>query len=86
MPSKKLKQFHRVTKPAYIIDLDVAGPGLRPDQNVPAANDLYRKAMTFKGKGLGSEYTDNQIRAELFAAARRGSTRSRPRDRRRRSR
>jgi len=63
---EELKQFHRVTKPAYIIDLDVAGPGLRPDQNVPAANDLYRKAMTFKGKGLGSEYTDNQIRAELL--------------------
>jgi TolA-binding protein len=63
---EELKQFHRVTKPAYIIDLDVAGPGLRPDQNVPAANDLYRKAMGFKGKGLGSEYTDNQIRAELL--------------------
>ena len=63
---EELKQFHRVTKPAYIIDLDVAGPGLRPDQNVPAANDLYRKAMSFKGKGLGSEYTDNQIRAELL--------------------
>jgi tetratricopeptide (TPR) repeat protein len=44
----------------------VAGPGLRPDQHVPAANDLYRKAMSFKGKGLGSEYTDNQIRAELL--------------------
>jgi TolA-binding protein len=63
---EELKQFHRVTKPAYIIDLDIAGPGLRPDQNVPAANDLYRKAMGFKGKGLGSEYTDNQIRAELL--------------------
>jgi TolA-binding protein len=63
---EELKQFHRVTKPAYIIDLDVAGPGLRPDQNVPAANDLYRKATGFKGKGLGSEYTDNQIRAELL--------------------
>jgi TolA-binding protein len=62
----ELKQFHRVPKAAYIMDLDVAGPGLRPDQNVPAANELYRKAMSYKGKGFGSDYTDNQIRAELL--------------------
>ena len=53
-------------KPAYIMDLDVAGPGLRPDQNVPAANELYRTAMSYKGKGFGSDYTDNLIRAELL--------------------
>jgi hypothetical protein len=63
---EELKQLHRVTKPAYIIDLDIAGPGLRPDQNVPAANDLFRRAMSYKDKGFGSEYTDNQIRAELL--------------------
>lgn len=63
---EELKQLHRVPKPAYIIDLDIAGPGLRPDQNVPAANDLHRKAMSYKGKGFGSEFTDNQIRAELL--------------------
>ncbi len=62
----ELRQFHRVIKAAYIMDLDVAGPGLRPDQNVVAANELFRKAMNFKGKGLGSEYTDNQIRTELL--------------------
>lgn len=66
MAEEELKQFHHVVKAAYIVDLDIAGPGLRPDQNVPAANDLYRKAMSFKNKGLGSEYTDNQIRAELL--------------------
>src|SRR4051812_23612697 len=33
----ELKQFHRGVKPAYVMDLDIAGPGLRPDQNVPAA-------------------------------------------------
>jgi TolA-binding protein len=62
----ELKQFHRVTKPAYVIDLDIAGPGLRPDQNVPAANEVYRRAMQFKDKGFGTELTDNRIRAELL--------------------
>src|SRR5205085_11133826 len=62
----ELRQFHRVPKPAYILDLDVAGPGLKPDQNVQAANDLYRKAMQFKGRGFGNDYVDNQIRAELL--------------------
>jgi len=62
----ELKQFHRVTKPAYVIDLDIGGPGLRPEQNVPAANDLYRRAMQFKDKGFGTELTDNRIRAELL--------------------
>jgi TolA-binding protein len=62
----ELLQFHRVPQPAYVIDLDVAGPGLRPDQNVPAANELYRKAMNYKGKGFATEYQDNLIRAELL--------------------
>lgn len=62
----ELREFHRVPKPAYIIDLDVAGPGMRTDQNVAAANELYRKAMTYKGKGFGSQYVDNQIRCELL--------------------
>jgi TolA-binding protein len=64
----ELMAYHRVPKAAYIIDLDVAGPGLRPEQNVPAANELYRKAMSYKGKGLGfgSDYQDNLIRAELL--------------------
>jgi hypothetical protein len=62
----ELLNFHRIPQPAYIIDLDVAGPGLRCDQNVPAANELYRKAMTYKGKGFGAEYQDNLIRCELL--------------------
>jgi TolA-binding protein len=62
----ELKQFHRVAKPAYILDLDIAGPGLRPDQNVPAANELYRRAMQYKDKGFGTELADNRIRAEIL--------------------
>ncbi len=63
---EELKQFHRIPKAAYVLDLDVAGPGLRPDQNVAAANDLYRKAVSYKGRGFGTEYQDNLIRAELL--------------------
>jgi hypothetical protein len=62
----ELMQYHRVPKAAYIIDLDVAGPGLRPDQNVPAANEMYRKAMSYKGKGFGNDHQDNLIRSELL--------------------
>lgn len=62
----EIKQFHRVPKHAYVLDLDVPGPGLRAEQNIPAANDLYRRAMEYKDRGFGSEYVDNQIRAELL--------------------
>lgn len=62
----ELMAFHRVPKPAFILDLDVAGPGLRPDQNIPAANELYRKAMAYKGKGFGQDHQDNLIRCELM--------------------
>jgi TolA-binding protein len=62
----ELKQFHRIPKHAYVLDLDVPGPGLRAEQNIPAANDLYRRAMEFKDRGFGSDYVDNQIRAELL--------------------
>jgi TolA-binding protein len=33
---------------------------------VPEANELYKRAMTFKEKGWGSDYVDNQRRAELL--------------------
>jgi tetratricopeptide (TPR) repeat protein len=62
----EIKQFHRVPKHAYVLDLDVPGPGLRAEQNIPAANDLYRRAMEYKDRGFGSDYVDNQIRAELL--------------------
>src|SRR4051794_37356239 len=31
----ELRQFHRVPKHAYVLDLDVPGPGLRAEQNIP---------------------------------------------------
>jgi tetratricopeptide (TPR) repeat protein len=62
----ELMAYHRVPKAAYVLDLDVAGPGLRPEQNVAAANDLYRRAVSYKGKGFAGDYQDNLIRAELL--------------------
>jgi hypothetical protein len=62
----EIKQFHRVPKHAYVLDLDVPGPGLRAEQNIPGANDLYKRAMEFKDRGFGNDYIDNQIRAELL--------------------
>lgn len=62
----ELRQFHRVSKHAYVLDLDVPGPGLRAEQNILAANDLYRRAMEYKDHGFGGDFTDNQIRAELL--------------------
>jgi tetratricopeptide (TPR) repeat protein len=63
---EELREFHRVNKQAYNLDLDVPPPTLKSDRNVPEANELYKRAMTFKEKGWGSDYVDNQRRAELL--------------------
>lgn len=60
---EELKQFHRVPKHAYVLDLDVPGPGLKATANVPAANDLFKRAMSYKES---SADPDNPIRAELL--------------------
>ncbi|MBX7105436.1 MAG: hypothetical protein K1X57_15230 [Gemmataceae bacterium] len=62
----EIRQYHRVPKHAYVLDLDVPGPGLRAEQNIPAANELYRRAMEYKDRGFGNDFVDNQIRAELL--------------------
>jgi TolA-binding protein len=63
----ELIQYHRIAKQAYILDLDVPPPGLRASDNIPEANDLYKRAMAYKDKGWGgNDYIDNQRRAELL--------------------
>lgn len=62
----ELRSFHRIVKYAYRLDLDVPIPTLQPKRNIPEANDLYRRAMTYKDKGFGAEYIDNQRRSELL--------------------
>jgi tetratricopeptide (TPR) repeat protein len=64
---EELINFHRIPKQAFRLDLDVPPPLLKAEQNIPEANELYRRAMTYKDKGWsGTEYIDNQRRAELL--------------------
>ena len=63
---EELKQFHRLPQHAYRLDLDVPNPKLQPLYNIPQANDLYRDALRYKDRGLGTDYVDNQKRAEIL--------------------
>jgi TolA-binding protein len=66
----ELKQFHRIAKRAFRLDMDVPPPTLKPQYNIKEANELYLQAMEYKDKGgfgrLTNEYLDNQHRAELL--------------------
>jgi len=62
----ELLQYHRISKFAYRLELDVPPPNLKPLYNIPEANELMRRAILYKDKGWGTDYTDNQRRAELL--------------------
>lgn len=62
----ELKQYHRIVKYAYRLDIDVPVPTLQAKNNIPEANELFRQAMQYKDKGFGAEYVDNQRRAEIL--------------------
>jgi hypothetical protein len=63
---EELKQYHRIAKQAYRLELDVPPPTLQATYNIPEANELYRRAMQYKGKGWSTDYIDNLRRAELL--------------------
>jgi len=63
---EELLSYHRISKRAYRLELDVPPPTLTPNQNNGEANDLFRRAVAFKSKGWGSESDDNHRRAELL--------------------
>jgi tetratricopeptide (TPR) repeat protein len=63
---EELRQFHRLNKQAYRLDLDVPPPTLQAAYNIPEANELYRRGMTYKDRGWGNDYLDNQRRAEIL--------------------
>jgi tetratricopeptide (TPR) repeat protein len=63
---EELVNYHRVPKHAFILDLDVPPPNLSGHTNVPEANKLLLWARTYKDKGWGNDYLDNQRRAELL--------------------
>jgi hypothetical protein len=63
---EELKAYHLSGKPSYRLDIsDVPPPTLEAKNNRPEANTLFRTAKEYKGKGLGTEYTLNQRRAEI---------------------
>jgi tetratricopeptide (TPR) repeat protein len=63
----ELKSYHLMAKPSYRLDIaDVPPATLEAKVNVKEANDLYKLAMQYKGKGSGQEYTLNQRRAEIL--------------------
>jgi hypothetical protein len=63
---EELRQYHRVPKQAFRLELVVPPPTLQASVNVPEANELYRRAMAYKDRGWGNDYIDNQRRAELL--------------------
>lgn len=63
---EELKAYHRIAKQAYCLELDVPPPTLQATYNIPAANELYRRAAAYKDKGWMNDYVDNQRRAELL--------------------
>jgi len=63
---EELKQYHRIPKHAFILDLEVPPPNLQGHTNIPEANKLFTWALQVKDKGFGVEYIDNQRRAELL--------------------
>jgi hypothetical protein len=63
---EELRQYHRIPKQAFRLELDVPPPTLHATVNIPEANSLFIRAMQYKGKGSGVEFIDNQRRAELL--------------------
>jgi TolA-binding protein len=64
---RELMAYHMMWKPSYNLDVkDVPPPTLEAKVNVKEANDLYRAAMDYKGKGFGDDYVLNMRRSELL--------------------
>ena len=62
----ELLAFHRTPKRAFRLELEIPPSMLKGTENKPGANDLYQRAMNYKGKGWGTSYIDNQRRAEIL--------------------
>ncbi|MBY0459627.1 MAG: hypothetical protein K2V38_20095 [Gemmataceae bacterium] len=64
---RELMAYHLMWKPSYNLDVkDVPPSTLEAKVNVREANELYKAAMEYKGKGLGDDYILNMRRAELL--------------------
>ncbi|MCI0457475.1 MAG: hypothetical protein L0Z62_10940 [Gemmataceae bacterium] len=62
----ELRQYHRILKPAFEPKLIVPPPTLQARENIPEANKLFTHALMYKDRGYGTDYIDNQRRAELL--------------------
>ena len=62
---EELLSYHRISKRAYRLELDAPPPTLTPNQNIGAANDLFRRAVAFV-KDWATSLDDNYRRAELL--------------------
>jgi len=63
---EELISYHRIAKNAFLLELDVPPPSLKGTVNIPEANELFRRAMTYKDKGWGNDFVDNQRRSEIL--------------------
>ncbi len=64
---RELMAYHLLWKPSYNLDVkDVPPSTLEARVNVREANELYKAAMEYKGKGLGDDYILNMRRSELL--------------------
>jgi hypothetical protein len=64
---QELMGYHLLFKPSYNLDVkDVPPATLEAKTNMREANELYRSAMEYKGRGFGNDYVLNQRRAEVL--------------------
>jgi TolA-binding protein len=63
---EELRQYHRIAKQAYNLGLEAPPPSLQAAYNIPEANDLFKRAVAYKDRGWGTDYIDNQRRAEIL--------------------
>jgi hypothetical protein len=64
---QELMGYHLLFKPSYNLDVkDVPPATLEAKTNIREANELYRSAMEYKGRGFGNDYVLNQRRAEVL--------------------
>lgn len=62
----ELLSYHRINKQAFLLPLAVPPPTLKPTTNSAQANQYYMQALKYKDKGWGTDYIDNQRRAEIL--------------------
>ena len=63
---EELKDYHMMSHYPYIKDLFVPPPTLQGTVNILEANNLFERALKYKDTGYGTDYIENQHRAEIL--------------------